>query len=59
MTELLKIDFRRVLKDKLLIVVGILAATFALITPILRLCESRSTATASEERSTATIACFG
>ena len=35
MTELLKIDFRRVLKDKLLIVVGILAATFALITPIL------------------------
>ncbi|MBQ7106261.1 MAG: hypothetical protein IJN93_01940 [Clostridia bacterium] len=35
MTELLKIDLRRVLKDKLLIVVGILAATFALITPIL------------------------
>lgn len=35
MNELLRIDFRRVLKDKLLIVVGILAVVFALITPVL------------------------
>ena len=35
MNELLKIDFKRVLKDKLLIVVGILAVVFALITPVL------------------------
>ncbi len=35
MRELLRADFRRVLKDKLLIVMGILAVVFALITPLL------------------------
>ena len=35
MTGLLKADFRRVLKDKLLMVMGILAVVFALITPLL------------------------
>ena len=35
MTDLLRADFRRVFKDKLLIVMGILAVVFALITPLL------------------------
>ena len=35
MKGLLKADFKRVLKDKLLIVMGILAVVFALITPLL------------------------
>ena len=35
MRGLLKADFRRVMKDKLLIVMGILAVVFALITPLL------------------------
>ena len=35
MTGLLKADFRRVFKDKLLLVMGILAVVFALITPLL------------------------
>ena len=35
MRSLLKADLRRVLKDKLLIVMGILAVVFALITPLL------------------------
>lgn len=35
MTNLLKADFRRVLKDKLLLVMGILAVVFAVITPLL------------------------
>ncbi len=35
MTSLLRADFRRVLKDKLLIVMGILAVVFALITPLM------------------------
>lgn len=35
MGELLRADFRRVLKDKLLIVMGILAVVFAVITPLL------------------------
>ena len=35
MNGLLKADFKRVLKDKLLIVLGILAIVFALITPLL------------------------
>ena len=35
MTGLLKADFRRVLKDKLLIVIGILALVFAALTPLL------------------------
>lgn len=35
MTDLLKADFRRVFKDKLLLVMGILAVVFALITPLL------------------------
>lgn len=35
MTGLLKADFRRVFKDKLLIVMGILAVVFALVTPLL------------------------
>lgn len=35
MKSLLKADFKRVLKDKLLIVMGILAVVFALITPLL------------------------
>ncbi len=35
MRELLKADFRRVIKDKLLIVMGILALVFAVITPAL------------------------
>lgn len=37
MTGLLKADFKRVFKDKLLIVMGILAVVFALITPLLYL----------------------
>lgn len=35
MTELLRADLKRVLKDKLLMVMGILAVVFALITPLL------------------------
>lgn len=35
MKDLLRVDFRRVLKDKLLIVMGILAVAFALITPLI------------------------
>lgn len=35
MTDLLKADFRRVKKDKMLIVMGILAVVFAMITPFL------------------------
>ena len=35
MRELMKVDFRRMLKDRLLIVMGILAVVFALITPLL------------------------
>ena len=35
MTKLLKADLRRVLKDKLLIVLGIIAVIFALVTPLL------------------------
>ena len=35
MTGLLKSDFRRILKDKLLIVVGILAVVFAITLPLL------------------------
>ena len=35
MSGLLKADFRRILKDKLLLVMGILAVAFALITPLL------------------------
>ena len=35
MSGLLKADFRRVFKDKLLIVMGILAVVFAAITPVL------------------------
>ena len=35
MRGLLKSDFKRVLKDKLLIVMGILAVAFAIITPLL------------------------
>ena len=35
MTNLLKADFRRILKDKMLIVMGILAVAFAAITPLL------------------------
>ena len=35
MKDLLKADFKRILKDKLLLVMGILAVVFALITPLL------------------------
>ena len=35
MTELFKADLKRVLKDKLLLVMGILAIIFALGTPLL------------------------
>ncbi len=35
MTNLLKADFKRVFKDKLLLVMGIIAVAFALITPLL------------------------
>jgi len=35
MTNLIKADFKRVLKDKLLLVVGILALAFAFVTPLL------------------------
>ena len=35
MSDLLRADFKRVLKDRLLIVMGILATVFALITPLL------------------------
>ena len=35
MTNLLKADFKRVFKDKLLLVVGILAVVFSVITPVL------------------------
>lgn len=37
MTGLIKLDFKRVLKDKLFLVVGILAVVFAVITPLLYL----------------------
>ena len=35
MTELFRADLKRVLKDKLVLVMGILAVVFALITPLL------------------------
>ena len=35
MVELLKTDLKRVFKDKLLFVMGILAVVFALLTPLL------------------------
>ena len=35
MTNLIKVDLKRVLKDKLIIVILILGAVFALITPLL------------------------
>ena len=49
MTGLLKADFRRVFKDKLLIVMGILAVVFALVTPLLYIVLLSATEMANDE----------
>lgn len=49
MTGLLKADFRRIFKDKLLMVMGILAVVFALITPLLYVAISKGMGDVGED----------